>query len=129
MKAIRITPRNTDALEAALKAVNGRAHAHTYILYAELQDVADNAEARAVVTAGSRKNVVGAVVCSTSGKRMPDSYAKRAITRTATRITIERRATGWFLQRVKRVDVGPQGGGVATLVLARAPAFAALVKS
>ena len=128
MKAIKIETKNSSAITAALNAVNGKAHGHTYTTFSYIGCIANAAEIKAIRLIGSRKGAIGATVISTSGDKMPNAYAKKAFTRAATRVTLERRPTGWFLTSVERADVYQQGGGDDVLTLTQVQADIALAR-
>lgn len=107
---VKIEEKNASAIEAALKAVNGRATAHAYTDYAEIAALADESEKEVLALVGSRKAAVGAVVESTSGGKVPNAYAKIARNRVGTTVKIERFATGWFLTGVKSATIYQSGG-------------------
>ena len=117
MKAIKIDTANAAAIEAALKAANGRATAHSYISFREIQSIAGAAEAKVVALVGSKKCAVGALVRSTSGDAVSNAYAKKTSRRAATNVTLERRSTGWFLIYVMGTEVWQKGGGSDALML------------
>ena len=48
---------------------------------------------------------------------MNNTYARAGYWRAATRVTMIRRASGWFLTSVERTEVGQQGGGPGVLTL------------
>lgn len=110
MKAIKITVENKAAIESALASVNGRADAHTYTSYDDIDGIVKRAEQKSHALLGSRKSMIGAVVIATSGVAVTNAYAKKAFKRVATRIVIEYRSTGWFLKDVVKCDIYQEGG-------------------
>lgn len=101
---MKINLADTEAVRAALAAVNGRATAHAYTLPSQIAAVADYAEgtlARLAVPKAERK---GARYVSQSGSKLPNSYKYKA---TGTVITLERGASGWFLVDVAACDIWP----------------------
>ena len=117
MTPTNITAKNADAITAKLAAVNGRASAHALTGYVEIAYIAAQAEKTAHALLGSQKAIVGATWTETSGEKMCNAYARAGYSRAATRITMIRRASGWFLTDVERVEVGQQGGGPGILTL------------
>jgi len=127
MKPIKIDAKNEAAIVLALGAVNGRAEAHAYTTFPEINRIANRAESKMIGLVGAQARAVGATVTSTSGNEMCNAYAKKNHgTRPATRVVIERRATGWFLIDAQRADVWQQGGGADVLTLTQAQADCAV---
>jgi len=126
MKPIKICTKNSAAIEAALAAVNGRANAHAYTTYGEIEEIAERSEARVVEWVGAKKRTVGARVVSCSSTAVPASYS--GFRRAATGVTLECRATGWFLTDIIRVDVTQAGGGADRLFLSRGQADCATAR-
>jgi hypothetical protein len=120
MKAIKISAQKIDAIESALRAVNGKASAHGYTTATEIGYLADTAEFRLEQLGLPKNQRAGAVSVATSGDRVSNSYARKNFFRIATRVVLERRSTGWSLIDVRRTQIGQQGGGDATLVLTEA---------
>lgn len=118
MNPIRITKSNAAAIEAALKDVNGRAEAHVYSTYGEIEALAKEAEAR-LESLGLPKAThrSGSRWIETSGGAVANSYAKKGLSRTATRVTLSRRPTGWFLWSAEVAMIGASGGGKGALIL------------
>ncbi len=126
---MRINLKDTDAVRAALAAVNGKAERHAYTLPSEIAAVADDAErqlARLDVPKAARK---GARYVSQSGHGLPKAYKYRA---TGTVATLERGASAWFLVDVAACDIWPGKAPITRLTLTPeqdAAAVAALRKS
>jgi len=120
MKTIKICVKNSAAIEAALARVNGRASVHSYTTYGEIAKIAERSEARIVEWLGAKWRAVGAGVVSCSSTAVAASYS--GFRRAATSVTLECRATGWFLNAVVRVDVTQAGGGADRLFLSRGQA-------
>lgn len=98
MKAIPVKETNREAIEAALKTVNGNSTSHTYTSYEEIEWLAEKAEGK--LSALMYKKDMSGVRCrSTSGKRVPNSYQNQRI---ATEVTLKRTSTGWSLIEVER---------------------------
>jgi hypothetical protein len=115
MKAIKISLENAAAIEAALKSINGRSDAHCYTTFGEVFDLTESAEQKLDGLFLPTSLHKGAVWKETSGGKVANSY--KGITRNATRITIERRSTGWFLVDVAQASIFKQGGGAGRLTL------------
>jgi hypothetical protein len=107
MKATRITEQNQSAIVAILAAVNGKSTAHTFTTYAEIEQIAAQAEKQVVDLVGSQKAAVGAQLKATSGEKVPNAYK---YSRDGTQVTIERRASGWFLVDARHATLYASGG-------------------
>ena len=115
---IRITEANAAAIEAALKAVNGKAEAHAYTTFGEIDSLAAAAEAK-LEALGLPKSShrCGALWTETSGSAVSNSYAKKAFGRAATRVRLQRRPSGWYLVGAVATTIGASGGGKGELIL------------
>ncbi len=122
MSPIKITTDNAAAIEAALKAVNGKALQHAYAVAYEIEGLAEDAEKQLESLGLPKSGRVGASWTQTSGGKVSNSYAKKCHSRTATAVRLERRSTGWFLIEAKKVEVGQSGGGAGLLTLTQAQA-------
>jgi len=126
---MRINLKDTDAVRAALAAVNGKAERHAYTLPSEIAAVADDAErqlARLDVPKAARK---GARYVSQSSGNLPKAYKYKA---TGTVVTLERGASAWFLVDVAACDIWPGKAPIYRLTLTPdqdAAAVAALRKA
>jgi len=117
MKPIKITKDNHAAIEATLGAVNGRASSFAITGYWQVQKVADAAESRLETLPKAER--VGAMAA-----HVPDGPAAKAYKYSAasTRLTLERRATGWFLTEIARTEVYPGTSGYLQLSITQAQA-------
>ncbi|MEI6793897.1 MAG: hypothetical protein WCL05_01510 [Verrucomicrobiota bacterium] len=104
---IKITIENKAAIEAALKAVNGRAESHAYTTWGELAGLATDAETRLAALL-AKKDWQGARLTATSGDKVPSAYK---YSRSATHVEIERGASAWFLTYVSAGRIYASGGG------------------
>jgi hypothetical protein len=126
---MKINLKDTDAVQAALDAVNGRATAHTYNTPYFVHVVAREAErelARFNVPKAARK---GARYVSQSSGNLPKAYKYTAI---GTTVTLERGASAWFLVDVAACDIRPGAAPFYRLTLTPdqdAAAVAALRKA
>ena len=114
---IRITEANAAAIEAALKAVNGKAEAHAYTAFGEIEALAEAAEARLEALGLPKTQRTGALWTETSGSAVSNSYAKKAFHRAATIVQLQRRPSGWFLVSAFATTIGASGGGKGGLIL------------
>ena len=117
MKAIKITKANQDRIEAELRAVNGRATSFTVRELHELGLVEQRAEDR--LTALPKKDWVGVQAIYEPAGPSAKSYKYAAL---STRVTIERRKSGWFLTDVKKAEVRPQEREMLALNITQAQA-------
>lgn len=113
-KRINITAENTDALEAALKAGQGRAQVNTFDA-ARLIRVAEYAEGQLADLLPKAERKGARFVRRDAG---PSANAYRN-TQGATRVVIERGSSAWYLIDIERVQVYPRQSGVSELSLTR----------
>jgi len=97
MKEIKITQSNSKKIEEALREINLRSTAHTFVNFAQIEELIVDAESRLTNLLGSKKHFVGAVFDATSGFAVGNSYK---YSRDATRVTLTRKGSGWFLTDV-----------------------------
>lgn len=117
IKATRITEQNAATIIAILATVNGKATAHTFTTYTEIERIAAQAEKQLLDLVGSQKAAVGAVFKASSGEKVPNAYK---YTRDGTAVTLERRSTGWFLVAASSVTLYASGGSAGRLTLTAA---------
>lgn len=124
MKPIKIDDKatNLNAIERELANINGAAHQHTYSVASQIAQIAEAAEEKLADLGIPAKYRTGAAFIKTSGDPVPKAYAKKSRSRIATRVTLERRATGWFLAACQRTDIHADGGGKGRLILTAAQA-------
>lgn len=99
---MKVNLNNTEALAAALAAVNGRATAHT-LASCQVSALADRIEKDLLGRGVPKKHLKGTRVTYTPagpGK----SYARKARSVVSTRVELERGASGWFLTEAERVE-------------------------
>jgi hypothetical protein len=96
------------AVENTLKSVNGKAEQHAYTDFRDIARIVDAAEKRLQEVGIPKKQRKGAVVYSTSGGTVPNSYK---YSRKATTIKLERKSTGWFLVSAGMIEIYKDGGG------------------
>ena len=126
MKAIKITPANAKAIEAALSAVNGRATTHTFTSFGEVQNMAAAAEEKLNALSIPKAVRKGATWSETSGAAVTNAYAKKSSTRAANWVRLERRSADWFLTNVGKTEVYKEGGGPGRLILTKEQAAKAV---
>jgi len=97
MKEIKITQSNSKKIEAVLREINLRSTAHTYTQFVQIEALVEDAEKRLTILLGAKKNFVGALFDAISGFAVCNSYK---YSRDATRVTLTRKLTGWFLTDV-----------------------------
>jgi hypothetical protein len=125
-KAIKITQANAKAIEAALAAVNGRATAHTFTTFGEVQNMAATAEAKLNALSIPKAMRKDAVWSETSGAAVTNAYAKKSSTRAANWVRLERRSADWFLTNVGKTEIYKEGGGPGRLTLTKEQATKAV---
>jgi hypothetical protein len=117
MKPIKINVENFPAIEAALKAVNGKASAHTCTTGGDVYSIAHMAEAKLDRLGLPKSHYAGAVFIAQSGDVLPARYGYKAQT---TNIRIERRSTGWVLTDITNSVLYPKSKPDRLLVLTEA---------
>ncbi len=115
------------SVKDALKKVNGKSEAHTFICLDQLNEVVCDAEDKLESIGLAKKYRAGARYTAVSGGSVPSAYK---YSRTATTITIERRSTGWFLVHANDLTIYKDSGkGLMSLTKAQdEQAIAALRK-
>jgi len=112
----------SDKVESILATVNGRANAHTFSSSQEILHCLDTAEYRRKMLGLSKRDAVGMRVHFVSSFPVANRYQWD---REATHVVLQARASGWFLETVDSLSIGPaQGGTVAPWLT---PTQAALV--
>jgi hypothetical protein len=106
LKAININAANARKIEAALAAVNGRASAHTFTTFAEVEQVATTLERKLQGLGIAKKYRAGAGGTARSGDGVAKAYD---YTRKATEIRIERRSSTWFLAAIYEATAYAEG--------------------
>jgi len=107
MKEIKITQSNSKKIEAALREINLRSTAHTYTQFVQIEALVEDAETRLVNLLGAKKHFVNARFDATSGFAVGNSYK---YSRDATRVTLTRKLTGWFLTDAVSTIIYKHGG-------------------
>jgi hypothetical protein len=111
---IKIDIKNATALEAALAAVNGKAKGHTYTDACELIDLAAKAEAELETMHIRKEARSDCTYTETSGGKVANAYKNMRI---ATRVTLRRGSTAWYLVAVDGRHIGTAGGGKGHLTI------------
>ena len=102
---IKITEKNAEKIEQALKLVNGKAERHTYTTADEIIQSAKLAEKFLVDALIPKNKRSGAgFVNESSSEKMPNSYKYK---RQTTIIFLQRGSTGWFLTDVQKSNRFP----------------------
>jgi len=94
MKEIKITQSNSKKIEEALREINLKSTAHTFVNFSQIEALVEDAESRLTNLIGAKKNFAGAIFDATSGYAVGNSYK---YSRDATRVTLTRKAGGWYL--------------------------------
>lgn len=119
VKTIAITKDNAARIEAALAAVNGRATAHAYTSFDEIQSIAEAAEKAMDAALILKKSRAGAIWHETSGIEVANSY--RGV-RKATAVKLIRKSGGWHFDSAHQVEIYKEGDGKGRLWLTEAQA-------
>lgn len=99
MKAIKLLG-NKLLVITALDRVNVKCCAHTFDYY-DIYNLAIDAERQALALLGSVKAIVGVKISARSGKKLPNAYK---YPRRVNTLTLERRASGWWLVELANVE-------------------------
>jgi len=107
MKEIKITQANSQKIEAGLREINLKSTAHTFVNFAQIEALVQDAESRLTNLLKAKKHFVGARFDATSGATVPNSYT---YSREATRVTLTRKSSDWYLTAVVSTIVYKEGG-------------------
>ena len=107
MRPIKFAKTNTDKINAILTEVNGRAVDHTYRSFNNFLVDAEAVIWKIENLLGGKKYCSGAKFSIESGGSVKSAYK---YTRIGTRISLERRASGWFVTDIQRADIWAKGG-------------------
>jgi len=97
MKEIKITLANAQKIEEALRKINLRSTAHTYVNFSQIEALVEDVESRLTNLLIAKKNFVGAVFDATSGAAVANAYK---YSRDSTCVTLTRKGSGWYLTAV-----------------------------
>jgi len=104
---IKITQANSQKIEAVLREINLKSTAHTYVRFDQIEALVEDAEKRLTILLGAKKHFVNARFDVTSGFAVGNSYK---YSRDATRVTLTRKPTGWYLVDAVSTIVYKDGG-------------------
>jgi hypothetical protein len=107
MKPIKICKENLAEIVAALAAVNGRATAHAYTSFEDVEGEAEYAEKTIARLVGNKKVMVGAKLLTTSGDSVANAYKNK---RQGTALALAYKTTGWHLISASTVTLYKEGG-------------------
>ena len=118
MKPIKIDKDHEALVEAALRAVNGKAIAHTFQSFHEIEALATAAEKRLDGLGIPKAERAGARFSKRSGGKLPNAY-KYSVN--VTWVTLERRSSAWWLVEIHQTHVHPNTapGGYLSLTQAQ----------
>ena len=94
MKEIKITQSNSKKIEEALREINLKSTAHTYTQFVQIESLVQDAESRLTNLLVAKKHFPKAIFDATSGFAVGNSYK---YSRDATRVTLTRKGSGWYL--------------------------------
>ena len=112
MKPIKITPENIQALDVALRQVNGNAKVHT-VTVSDILLFSVWADNQVKDLVGNKKDMFGAMARFRSGSVLPNAYK---YSRKVTRITIYRKAKDWWLTNVVLDDARNDAGDMRVVL-------------
>ena len=112
MKPIRITPENIQAMDVALRQVNGNATAHT-VTVSDILLFSVWADNQVKDLVGNKKDMPCAMARFRSGSALPNAYK---YSRKVTRITIYRKAKDWWLTNVVADDARNDAGAMRVVL-------------
>ncbi len=107
MKAIKFTATNAEKINAILADVNGRAVDHTYKTFQDMVTACNSEISRAESLVGGKKYAIGIKIIVESGHSVKSAYK---YTRIGTQVTLECRASGWFVTDIRRTNIWAKGG-------------------
>ena len=107
MKEIKITQANAQKIEAELREINLKSTAHTYTRFDQIEALVEDAESRLTGLLKSKKHFTGAIFDAISGAAVKNAYK---YSRDATRITLVRKAGGWYLIDAVSTVIYKEGG-------------------
>jgi len=107
MKEIKITQANAQKIEAVLREINLKSTAHTYTRFDQIEALIVDAESRLTSLLKAKKHFTGAIFDASSGVSVPSSYK---YSRDATRVTLVRKAGGWYLADAVSTVIYKEGG-------------------
>jgi hypothetical protein len=106
-KQIKLVKDNEVAIVAALHAANGKATAHAYTSFAEIERIAAIAESKLETLLGGKANWTGVIVNDRSGSELPNTYK---YSRSCTALRLVRKTTGWFIDSLASVTAYKEAG-------------------
>ena len=107
MNNIKFDIKNAAKINALLGEVNGRASDHTYREFGDFKTEAERFISKIETLLGGKKYCVGAKFSIESGGSVKSAYK---YTRIGTRISLECRASGWFVTSIERAHIWARGG-------------------
>ena len=107
MKEIKITQSNSKKIEEALREINLKSTAHTFVNFAQIEELIVDAEKRLTNLLVAKKYFLGAIFDAISGYAVGNAYK---YSREATRVTLTRKSSDWYLTAVVSTIVYKDGG-------------------
>jgi hypothetical protein len=107
MKPIKLVYANAELIAQKLAEVNGKATEHVFTNYWSIVDPLKEAEDLLVASLLPKSAWKGVQLVVSSGKKMPNAYTYK---RKATKVLIERKASGWFILEISETSVFQDGG-------------------
>ena len=107
MKETKITRANSQKIEAVLREINLKSTAHTYTRFDQIEALIVDAESRLTGLLKSKKHFTGAIFDAISGAAVKNAYK---YSRDATRVTLTRKGSGWYLVGAVSTVIYKEGG-------------------
>ena len=107
MKEIKITQSNSKKIEEALREINLKSTAHTFVNFSQIEALVEDAESRLTNLIGAKKNFAGAIFYAASGFAVGNSYK---YSRIGTQVTLTRKSSDWYLTDAVSTIIYKEGG-------------------
>lgn len=98
---------NAAKINALLDSVNGRASDHTYSKFSDVEVEAKYYISKIETILGGKKHCRGVKFFIQSGGEVSGGYK---YARVGTQVSLECRASGWFITNIQRADIWARGG-------------------
>jgi hypothetical protein len=118
--------KSAQAVNALLTKINGRAAAHTFQSFSDLEAITLRAEKQLESYGLNKKDRVGATVIAVSGEKMPNAYKYQV---TVNHAEFIRKASGWVLTGLMKHQQWFGGGEALTVTTEQAEKMIAKFKS
>lgn len=123
---MKITIKSSQAINAFIEKINGRAAMHTFCCFSDLEAITLRAEKQLEGYGLSKKDRVGATVLAVSGDKMPNAYKYQI---TVNHAEFVRKSTGWVLTGLTKHQSWGGGGELLTVTTEQSDKMIAKFKS